>query len=84
MSKMLCFRQTRKVHESGYRYIEYGYIDDNGVVEVVGQYDVLQTPYDVPVPYNLDLTRSGWFRILPRKNMRLEWCFGGEISVIQP
>ena len=81
MSRMLCFRPTRKVHDSGFRYIEYGYINDVDEVEIIGQYDILQTPYDQMLPYNLDLTKSGWFRILPRRDLELEWEYGGTIAI---
>lgn len=85
MSRILCFKQTRNVHESGYRYIEYGYITTDAAgeehVEVVGRYDILQTPYELAFPCNIDLTKSGWFRILPRKDLELEWQYGGTISV---
>ena len=79
--KILCFKQTRHMHESGYRYIEYGYIDNNGIVEVVGRYDIIQTPYNVALPYHLDLTKSGWFRILPRKDLKIQWGYGGEVEI---
>jgi len=84
MKKLLCFKQTRNMHESGYRYIEYGYIygkDGKEVVEVVGRYDVLQSPYVHPISFNLDLTKSGWFRIMPGRGQELEWHYGGEIKV---
>jgi hypothetical protein len=72
------------MHESGFRYIEYGYIDkdDNGVerVEVVGRYDILQLPYGFQLRGNIDLTKSGWFRILSEN---LEWGYGGEIRQTQ-
>lgn len=84
MSRILCFKPMRKVHESGYRYIQYGYItegEDGGEhIEIVGQYDILQLPYDTPIPCNIDLTRSGWFRILPRLDAELEWSYSGEIK----
>lgn len=73
------------MHESGFRYIEYGYIDTNDEgeehVEVVGRYDILQTPYDILIPANIDLTKSGWFRILPRKDVELVWQYGGTIAI---
>lgn len=87
MSKLLCFKPMRNMHESGYRYIQYGYIstDDEGEeqIEIIGQYDVLQTPYFEAMPVNLDLTKSGWFRILPRLDQKLEWKYGGTISVVE-
>lgn len=84
MSKILCFKPMRNVHESGYRYIQYGYMTEvEGVeqVEVVGRYDLLQTPYDKAIPCNIDLTKSGWFRLLPRKDQELEWQYGGTIAI---
>lgn len=87
MSRIMCFKPTRKVHESGYRYIEYGYmsvVDGKEHVEIVGQYDLLQTPYNEACPFHLDLTKSGWFRILPRKSIKLDWSYGGEITILNP
>jgi len=75
----------RNVHESGYRYIQYGYMasdeKDEEVIEIVGRYDLLQTPYDKAIPCNIDLTKSGWFRLLPRKKLELEWEYGGTITI---
>lgn len=79
--KLLCFKPTRKIHESGFRYIEYGYIDEKNQVEVVGMYDVLSSPYEQVVPFNLDITKSGWFRIMPRKELKLSWSYGGSIVI---
>jgi hypothetical protein len=80
--KVLCFRPTRNMHESGFRYIEYGYMNgDNDMenVEIVSRYDLLTTPYDETIPCNIDLTKSGWFRILPRLDKEYEWGYGGSI-----
>lgn len=68
------------MHESGFRYIEYGYITyENGeeLVEIVGRYDILQLPYNFHVKGNIDLTKSGWFRILAEN---LDWQYGGTIT----
>lgn len=84
MSKILCFKPMRNMHESGFRYIQYGYITNENAeekIEIVGKYDLLQTPFDVPMPANIDLTKSGWFRILPRLDQELEWSYGGTIKV---
>jgi hypothetical protein len=84
-NKILCFKPMRNVHESGYRYIQYGYMtygeNNEEVIEIVGRYDLLQTPYDDPMPCNIDLTKSGWFRLLPRRDQELEWKYGGTIAV---
>lgn len=85
MEKTLCFRPTRNLHESGFRYIEYGYhiYDQDGKekVEVVGRYDLVHHyDYMKPIFYDLDLTRSGWFRILQREAVELEWSYGGAIK----
>jgi hypothetical protein len=87
MDKILCFRATRKLHESGFRIIEYGYMLTDGIdeqVEIVGRYDILTTPFDVPLPCSFDVTKSGWFRILPSRNMELKWGYGGAISAKTP
>ena len=81
MSKLLCFKQTRHMHESGYRYIEYGYIDDEDNVEVVGRYDVISSVCSDKMPFNLDLTKSGWFRIMPHIDAEFEWLYGGTIAI---
>jgi len=86
MSRILCFKPTRNMHESGFRYIEYGYIGvaEDGFseeIEIIGRYDILQTPYDQEIPCNIDLTKSGWFRLLPRKDLELEWQYGGTIAI---
>jgi len=81
--KILCFKPMRNVHESGYRYIQYGYMgsdEKEEEVEIVGRYDLLQTPFDQIVPFSIDLTKSGWFRILPRIDKELEWGYGGSID----
>ena len=73
------------MHESGFRYIEYGYMtygeDNSEQIEVVGQYDVvLDSAFlKTPVTYHLDLLKSGWFRVLPRTDAKLEWTYGGMI-----
>lgn len=57
--------------------------DNSGeeVVEIIDYYDILQTPYFNPLPCNIDLTKSGWFRILPRLDNELEWKYGGTIEI---
>lgn len=82
--KLLCFKPTRNVHESGYRYIEYGYMDSDDAtesVEIIGRYDIITTPFDSVLPISLDLTRSGWFRILPRIDRELKWTWDGTIVI---
>jgi hypothetical protein len=73
------------MHESGYRYIEYGYMtygeNNEEQIEIIGRYDLLQTPYDKAIPCNIDLTKSGWFRLLPRMDQELEWSYGGTIRI---
>ena len=88
MSKrFLCFRPTRNVHESGFRYIEFGYLSDDGtgkeVVEIVDRYDVVLGNYGDSIPFHLDLTKSGWFRVLPRTEAEIEWSFGGTIAIVK-
>lgn len=86
--RFLCFRQTRNMHESGFRYIEYGYItyDEAGKeeVEIAGRYDIVCRSLTRAVPYHIDLTKSGWFRILPRVNESIEWSYGGTIAITTP
>lgn len=85
-NRFLCFRQTRNVHESGFRYIEFGYLsyDETGkeVIEIVGRYDVVLGNYGDNIPLHLDLTKSGWFRILPRIEADIEWSLGGTIAIV--
>lgn len=85
MNRFLCFRQTRNMHESGFRYIEYGYLtydeNNNEVIEIVDRYDVVLSTYTALPRFNIDLTKSGWFRVLPRTSEILEWSYGGTIEV---
>ena len=86
MTKFLCFRPTRNIHESGFRVIEYGYLtydeSNKEVIKVVGRYDTVCSFWKEPIPYHLDLTKSGWFRILPRIEANLEWSYGGTIQKV--
>lgn len=88
MGRILCFKPMRNIHESGFRYIQYGYMtsdeNDEEQIEIVGRYDILETPYYNPIPCNIDLTKSGWFRFLPRLDLELEWGYGGTIIVKEP
>lgn len=79
--KLLCFKPTRNMHDSGFRYIEYGYIDtEDDTVEVIDRWDVLMTPLDTKIHVYIDLTKSGWFRIMPKDNVELRWGYGGQIE----
>ena len=84
-TRYLCFKATRNMHESGFRYIEYGYMTfdeaGNEQIEVVGRYDVvLGTSFlKETITFHLDLTKSGWFRVMARTDTKLEWSYGGEI-----
>lgn len=79
--KLLCFRPTRKMHDSGYRYIEYGYFNtEDSTVEIVDRYDAIISPFGEGVYFNIDLDKSGWFRIMPRNKEGLEWSYGGMIE----
>ena len=66
MKKYLCFKSSRKLHDSGFRYIDYGYcnLDEKGKainIEIVGSYDVF---FWDKLNVHIDVTSNGWFRLL--------------------
>ena len=60
------FKAVRDLHETGFRYIEYGYcnIDKKSKatdIEVVGRYDCL---FCDDMKLHIDCTRDGYIRVL--------------------
>lgn len=83
--RFLCFKSTRNIHESGYRFIEYGYmtcVDGKETIEIVDRYDTVLDVFTNAIPFHLDLTKSGWFRVLPRIDIDIEWTYGGSIAIV--
>ena len=69
MNKIPYIKPLRKIHESGFRMIEYGYLkDENGKdKEIVGTYDVIWG--DSSNKLHIDVTKDGYIRLL----MPLKW-----------
>jgi len=76
-SKIPYIKPTRKMHDSGFRMVEYGYlIGENGKdKEVLGEYDVFFGDRDNKM--HIDVTRDGYIRFL----MPLKWSkFTGRLE----
>ena len=75
--KMLYFKPTEQLHDSGYRMIEVGYLDEFGEKSIVGLCsDVINFGFagmhKMPKELNIDITLEGYINIWSDTE-ELEW-----------